>query len=40
MDKTELETWGNAKGSESYLREPKSIDDLRGIVESVGNSGA
>ena len=39
MDKTELGTWGNAKGSESYLREPKSTDDLREIVESVGNSG-
>ena len=39
MDKTELGTWGNVRGSESYLREPGSIDDLREIIESVGNSG-
>ena len=39
MDKTELGTWGNVMGSESYLREPESIDDLREIIESVGNSG-
>ena len=39
MDKTELGTWGNVRGSESYLREPESIDDLREIIESVGNSG-
>lgn len=39
MDKTELGTWGNVRGSESYLREPESIDDLREIIESVGNRG-
>ena len=39
MDKTELGTWGNVKRSESYLREPESVDDLREIIESVGNSG-
>ena len=39
MDKTELGTWGNVRGSESYLREPESIDDLREIIKSVGNRG-
>ena len=39
MDKTDLGTWGNVKRSESYLREPESVDDLREIIESVGNSG-
>ena len=39
MDKTELGTWGNVRGSESYLREPESIDDLRETIESVGKSG-
>ena len=39
MDKTKLETWGNVSVSESYLREPETIHDLRNIIESVGERG-
>ena len=39
MDKTKLKTWGNVSGTESYLREPETIHDLRNIIESVGERG-